>query len=114
MCVDICEEDWVATHLVRPNRIRLHPAYDPDTQDSDVAVLVLRREIRLGPRVWLVSLPPAEATADCQHSEPGPDWVERAGRARGCGNHNHDQEYQEYADTEEEEEEYYYEAERVI
>ena len=48
---DICEEDWVATHLVRPSRFIFHPGYNPLTDDNDIAILLLKRDITFGPKV---------------------------------------------------------------
>ena len=48
---DICEEDWVSTQLVRPSRFKIHPGYNPKTDDNDVAILLLKRDIHFGPKV---------------------------------------------------------------
>ena len=48
---DICEEDWVSTQLVRPSRFKIHPGYNPKTDDNDVAILLLKRDINFGPKV---------------------------------------------------------------
>ena len=48
---DICEEDWISTQLVRPSRFKIHPGYNPKTDDNDVALLFLKRDINFGPKV---------------------------------------------------------------
>ena len=47
----MCEEDWSGTHLVRPGRFLFHPGYNPQTDDNDIAILRLKRDIRFGPKV---------------------------------------------------------------
>ena len=49
---DVCEEDWSGTHLVRPARFLFHPGYNPQTDENDIAILRLKRDIRFGAKVW--------------------------------------------------------------
>ena len=48
---DVCEEDWSGTHLVRPARFIFHPGYNPQTDENDIAILRLKRDIRFGAKV---------------------------------------------------------------
>ena len=50
---DICEEDWTSTHVVRPSRYIFHPGYNPKTEDNDIAILKLKRDVNFGPKVFL-------------------------------------------------------------
>ena len=47
---DICEEDWISTHVVRPARFIFHPGYNPQTEDNDIAILKLKRDVNFGPK----------------------------------------------------------------
>jgi len=99
---DICEEDWVGTHLVRPGWMVFHPGYNPKTDDNDIVILRLKRDIRFGPKVWMISLPSDEATRDCPVEEYHKDFVKKA--RKSCDH----QEYNDY-DYDEDEDDYYYE-----
>eukprot|EP00090_Calanus_glacialis_P035543 TRINITY_DN6066_c0_g1_i1.p1 TRINITY_DN6066_c0_g1~~TRINITY_DN6066_c0_g1_i1.p1 ORF type:complete len:358 (-),score=85.17 TRINITY_DN6066_c0_g1_i1:105-1178(-) len=102
---DICEEDWVGTHLVRPGWMVFHPGYNPHTDDNDIVILRLKRDIRFGPKVWMISLPSDEATRDCPVEEYNKDFVKKA--RKGCDYQDYD-EYG-YDDYDQDEDDYYYE-----
>jgi len=107
---DICEEDWVGTHLVRPRRMFFHPGYNPKNDDNDIVILKLKRDIRFGPKVWLISLPSDDATRDCPIEKYKKDYVKKA--RKSCNNYEYEEyEYDydyEYEDDEDEDD-YYYE-----
>ena len=60
---DVCEEDWSGTHLVRPRRFIFHPGYNPQTDDNDIAILRLKRDIRFGPKVGVRFRGPVQSSA---------------------------------------------------
>ena len=101
---DICEEDWVGTHLVRQRWMIFHPGYNPQTDDNDLVILRLKRDIRFGPKVWMISLPSDEATRDCPVEEYHKGYVRKA--RKSCDYH----EYDEYDDYDENEDDYYHES----
>lgn len=102
---DICEEDWVGTHLVRPRWMVFHPGYNPQTDDNDLVILKLKRDIKFGPKVWMISLPSDEATRDCPVEEYHKNFVKKA--RKNC-DYNDYNEYDDY-DYDENEDDYYYE-----
>ena len=77
---DICEEDWVASQLVRPSRFFFHPGYNPLTDDNDIAVLRLKREVRFGPKVCESN---RNQSVPCQLSSTFPGLVDKSAPGRG-------------------------------
>ena len=107
--------------MVRPSRYIFHPGYNPKTEDNDIAILKLKRDVNFSPKVlrfvcllinfivhlillqvWIISLPPDEATRDCQENEADTDFITIAREECDDEVKSGDQDY-----TYEYEEEYY-------